>query len=126
MVINRGDIVWADLRRPIGAQPGYRRPVLVVSSELFNRSRIGTVVAVAITSNLRLAEAPGNVMLPAEASGLDRDSVANVSQIVTLNKSDLSEREFRVDGATVRLIEKGLELVLGLSQLPGSRSPLAG
>ena len=126
MVINRGDIFWADLRRPIGSQPGYRHPVLVVSSELFNRSRIGTVVAVAITSNLRLAEAPGNVMLPAEASGLDRDSVANVSQIVTLNKGDLSERGSRVDGATMRLIEKGLELVLGLSPLPGSRSPLAG
>lgn len=123
MVIHRGDIFWVDLRPPIGSQPGYRRPVLVVSSEQFNRSRIATVVAVVITSNLRLAYAPGNVTLPAETSGLDRDAVANVSQIVTLNKSDLSQKESRVDDAMMRMIEKGLELVLGLSPKRGPRVP---
>ncbi|MYI15420.1 MAG: type II toxin-antitoxin system PemK/MazF family toxin, partial [Acidimicrobiaceae bacterium] len=89
MVIRRGDIHWADLRAPTGSEPGHRRPVLVVSSDRFNRSRISTVLAVAITSNLRLADAPGNVELAASESGLDRDSVVNVSQIVTVDKAAL-------------------------------------
>ncbi len=114
-MIRRGDIRWAVLRKPVGSKPGYRRPVLVVSSDQFNRSRIATVVAVAITSNLRLAEAPGNVELAAEASGLGRDSVVNLSQIVTLNKTELSDPTARVDPATMRLIERGIALVLDLS-----------
>ena len=114
-MIRRGDIRWAVLRKPVGSEPGYRRPVLVVSSDQFNRSRIATVVAVAITSNLRLAEAPGNVELAAEASGLGRDSVVNLSHIVTLNKTELSDLAARVDPATMRLIERGIALVLDLS-----------
>jgi len=89
--------------------------VLVVSSDRFNRSRISTVIAVAITSNLRLAGAPGNVELAAEESGLDRDSVVNVSQIVTIDKSALSDRAGQVEPATMRRIEAGLALDLDLS-----------
>ena len=113
-MIRRGDVRWVDLRDPTGSEPGYRRPVVIVSSDQFNRSRIGTVVAVTVTSNLRLAAAPGNVELPAEASGLDHRSVANVSQIVTLDKADVSERIGRVDPATLRLIEAGIALALDL------------
>jgi len=87
----------------------------VVSSDRFNRSRISTVIAVAITSNLRLAGAPGNVELAAEESGLDRDSVVNVSQIVTIDKSALSDRAGQVEPATMRRIEAGLALDLDLS-----------
>ena len=86
----------------------------MVSSDRFNRSRISTVVAVAITSNLRLADAPGNVELAAEESGLDRDSVVNVSQIVTIDKSELSDRAGQVEPATMRRIEAGLSLALDL------------
>ncbi len=113
-MIHRGEIYWVDLRQPTGSEPGRRRPVLVVSSDRFNQSRIDTVLAVAITSNLRLADAPGNVELPSETSGLDRDSVANVSQIVTIDKARLSDWVGRVDTATMRLIEAGMGLALDL------------
>lgn len=113
-MISRGDIHWADLREPTGSEPGHRRPVLVVSSDRFNRSRISTVLAAAITSNLRLADAPGNVELAADESGLDRDSVVNVSQIVTIDKAALSGRAGKVDAATMRRIEAGLALALDL------------
>ena len=103
-----------DLREPVGSEPGYRRPVLVVSSDRFNTSRISTVLAVVITSNLRLGDAPGNVGLAAEASGLGRDSVVNLSQIVTLNRTELSDLAGRVDTATMRLVEEGMALVLDL------------
>lgn len=114
-MISRGDIRWANLRDPVGSEPGYRRPVLIVSSDRFNRSRIATVVAIAITSNVRLDEAPGNVFLAGATSGLGRDSVVNVSQLVTLNKADLSESVERLDAATMRMVEEGLALVLELS-----------
>lgn len=113
-MIRRGDVCWASLREPIGSEPGHRRPVLVVSGDRFNRSRISTVIAAAITSNLRLADAPGNVELVAEESGLDRDSVVNVSQIVTIDKSALSDRAGQVEPATMRRIEAGLSLALDL------------
>lgn len=113
-MIHRGEIYWVDLREPAGSEPGRRRPVLVVSSDRFNQSRIDTVMAVAITSNLRLAAAPGNVEISSETSGLDRDSVANVSQIVTLDKALLSDWVGRVDPATMRLIDVGMGLALDL------------
>ena len=113
-MISRGDIRWVSLRDPVGSEPGYRRPVLIVSSERFNRSRIATVIAVMITSNLRLAAAPGNVLLAGETSGLGRDSVVNVSQVVTLNKTELSESVGRLDGAAMRMVEEGIALVLDL------------
>jgi mRNA interferase MazF len=114
MVIERGTIWWADLGEPRGAGPGFRRPVVVVQSDAFNRSRIQTVIAVALTSNLRLLDAPGNVLVPARLSGLPKDSVANVSQVVTLDKSDLREQAGRLDGATSKRVSAGLRLVLGV------------
>lgn len=118
-VLRRGDIHWANLREPIGSEPGYRRPVLIVSADAFNDSRIHTVVAVTITPNLALVDAPGNVDLPAEDSGLDRDSVLNVSQVVTLDKTHLGERAGSLDDDTMRRVEAGLCLVLQLGAEPG-------
>ena len=118
-MLQRGDIHWANLREPVGSEPGYRRPVLIVSSDAFNGSRIGTVVVVAITSNLALADAPGNVDLPAEGSGLDRDSVLNVSQVLTLDKTHLGERAGSLDAHTMRRVEAGLRLVLQLGAATG-------
>jgi len=113
-VIRRGDIRWVSLRDPVGSEPGYRRPVLIVSSDRFNRSRIATVVAIVITSNVRLSAAPGNVLLAGATSGLGRASVVNVSQVVTLNKADLSESAGRLDEAAMRMVEEGIALVLDL------------
>ena len=90
MVISQGEIWWADLPEPVGSGPGYRRPVVVVQGEAFNRSRIATAVCVPLTSNLDWADAPGNVLLPARATGLPKDSVANVAQLVTLDREVLA------------------------------------
>ncbi|HET6765135.1 MAG TPA: type II toxin-antitoxin system PemK/MazF family toxin, partial [Longimicrobiaceae bacterium] len=87
---------WADLSEPRGSEPGYRRPVLIVQADAFNRSRISTVLAVVLTGNLRLVEAPGNVLVPAKTSGLPRDSIANVSQLITIDRSFLDERIGRI------------------------------
>ena len=114
-MIHRGDIRWVDFLPPTGSEPGYRQPVLVGSSDRFNRSAINTVLAIAITSNLRLADSPGNVALPRKVSGLDRDSVINVSQLATVNKSDLSAAVGRVDVATMRMVDQGMALILDLS-----------
>ncbi len=84
--IHRGEVWWADRPQPRGSEPGFRRPVLVVQANAFNRSRIQTVIVAAITSNVDLADAPGNLLLPARSSGLRRDSVVNVSQILTLDR----------------------------------------
>ena len=110
----RGEIWWASLRAPSGSEPGYRRPILIVQADSFNRSKINTVIAVAITSNLRLAQAPGNVRLTKRQSGLKRDSVVNVSQVITLNKSFLTERVGRLPESKLREVDDGLRLVLGL------------
>ena len=113
-MVERGELWWADLGEPRDSAPAKRRPVLVVSSDAFNRSRIRTVICVAITSNLRLAEAPGNVMIAGGKGGLRVDSVANVSQVVTLDKTALPERLGRIDRATTRRVEAGLRRVLEL------------
>jgi mRNA interferase MazF len=112
--MRRGEIWWATLPRPSGSEPGFRRPVLIVQSDAFNRSRIGTVVAVTITSNLRLADAPGNVSLSKRQSGLAKSSVVNVSQIVTLDRASLSERVGAVGARTMATVTDGVRLVLGL------------
>ena len=114
MEVRRGEIWWAHLGVPAGAEPGYRRPVLIVQADAFNRSRIQTVVAAAITSNLKLAEAPGNVRLSKRAGLLPADSVVNVSQIVTLDRQFLQERAGRVAQSVLRRVEDGLRLVLSL------------
>jgi mRNA interferase MazF len=114
VVIQRGEIWWASLPAPAASEPGHRRPVLVVQSDDFNRSRIATVIALAITSNVRLAQAPGNVFLPCRLTGLPKDSVANVSQIITVDKSFLTERIGMLPANIIEQIEKGLHLVLHL------------
>ena len=113
MVIAQGDVCWADLHDPVGSGPGFRRPVLVVQGDAFNRSRAATVVCVPLTSNPRWAEAPGNVLLPRKSTGLPKDSVANVSQVVTLDRSLLVERVGRVSRKQLELVFAGLDVVLG-------------
>lgn len=113
MVIAQGDVCWADLPDPVGSGPGFRRPILVVQGDAFNRSRMATVVCVPLTSNLKWSEAPGNVELPAKTTGLSKDSVANVSQIVTLDRDVLTERVGRVSKRQLELVLAGLDLVLG-------------
>lgn len=114
MVIQRGDIWWASLPQPTGSEPGYRRPVLVIQANDFNRSRIATIIAVAITSNLKLAQAPGNVLLPRKSTGLAVDSVANVSQVLTIDKSFLTERIGVMPLYLLEEVEDGLRLVMSL------------
>jgi len=113
VVISQGEIWWADLPEASGSEPGFRRPVVVVQGDAFNRSRIATVVCVPLTSNLRWAEAPGNVLLAAKTSGLPRESVANVSQLVTLDKSSLTERIGKLTKAKLELVLFGIDIVLG-------------
>lgn len=92
MVINQGDIYWVRLRKPSGSEPGYRHPHVVVQNNLFNRSRISTVVVVSLTSNIKRAKAPGNVLLDKVEANLTKKSIVNISQIFTVNKSDLEEK----------------------------------
>ena len=112
-LLAQGDIWWADLPAPTGSGPGFRRPIVVVQGNAFNRSRIGTVVCVPLTSHLRLAEAPGNVLLSSRSTNLSRDSVANVSQIVTIDRSLLSERVGSLTERDLMLVLAGIDLVLG-------------
>jgi mRNA interferase MazF len=114
VVVERGQVWSADLGEPEGSEPGYNRPVLIVQSDAFNRSRIHTVIAVALSTNLRLVDAPGNVLIPAKASGLRKDSVANVSQVITVDREFLMELAGRVRGQFLKDVENGLRLVLGL------------
>ena len=114
MVIERGEVWWADVGEPDGSEPGYRRPVVIVQSEAFNRSRVRTIIAVVLVTNLRLLEAPGNVLVPAKASGLPKDSVANVSHVITLDRDFLLDRTGRLRGQPMKDLEDGLRLVLGL------------
>jgi mRNA interferase MazF len=112
--VKRGEIWWASLPVPHGSSPGYRRPVVVIQSNDFNESRIQTVIVAAITSNLALAAAPGNIAISNRGSGLPRKSVINVSQLLTLTKSFLTERVGRVGDDTLRQLDDGLRLVLAL------------
>lgn len=112
--MQRGEIWWADLPDPVGASPGYRRPVLIIQADVFTKSRIATVVVLVISSNLRLSSAPGNVLLHAAESRLAKDSVINVSQIITLDKTTLSEFIGQVNTKTLTEVEDGLRLVLAL------------
>lgn len=114
MVVERGQVWWADLGEPAGSEPGFRRPVLIVQSDAFNRSRLRTVLAIVLTSNVRLVDAPGNVLIPAKVAGLPKDSVANVSQVITVDRDFLTELAGRVRGQLLKDIENGLRLVLAL------------
>jgi len=113
VVIAQSEIWWADLPTPAGSGPGFRRPVVVVQGDALNRSRIATVVCVPLTTNLKWADAPGNLMLPAGLTGLPKDSVANVSQIVALDKALLTERVGKIPRAKLELLLSGVDIVLG-------------
>lgn len=113
MVIEQSEVWWADLDEPAGSEPGYRRPVVVVQCDAINRSRIGTVICVPLTSNLKWAEAPGNVLMPKAETGLPKDSVANVSLIVALDKQVLTDRVRKIPRRRLDLILAGIDIVLG-------------
>ena len=113
-MIKRGEIWWATLPTPSASEPGYKRPLLIIQSNDFNRSKIRIVIAVVITSNLRLAAAPGNVLLPRKSSGLPKESVANVSQLITADKSFLTEKAGNLPLDMLQEIEAGIRLVLSL------------
>jgi mRNA interferase MazF len=113
VVIRQGDVVWASLEEPIGSAPRFRRPVVIVQGDAFNASRIATVIVVPLTSNVRWAAAPGNVLLTSARTGLPKDSVANVSQTVTVDRSILSQRVGHLGEAEVSLILAGIDLALG-------------
>jgi mRNA interferase MazF len=113
VVIAQGEVWWADLPAPQGSAPGFRRPVIVVQGDAFNRSALRTTVCVPLTSNSRWAEAPGNVLLTARSTGLPRDSVANVSQVVTLDRAVLAERVGKLSRPKLDLVLAGIDVVLG-------------
>jgi mRNA interferase MazF len=113
VVIAQGEVWWADLGEPAGSEPGFRRPVVVVQGDAFNASSLRTVVCVVLTRNLKWGDAPGNVLLPARATGLPKPSVANVSQIVTIDRTALSERAGRLSASNLELVLAGLDVVLG-------------
>jgi mRNA interferase MazF len=113
VTVSQGEVWWADLGEPRGSKPGFRRPVLVIQGDALNRSRIATAVCVALTSNVKWASAPGNVLLSESATGLPKESVANVSQIVTLDKSELTVRVGKLPKAKFELVLSGVDVVLG-------------
>jgi mRNA interferase MazF len=112
--VYRGEIWWASFPAPIASEPGYRRPVLIVQDDIFTQSHISTVIVVIITSKTQLAEAPGNVLLPSEATGLPKESVANVSQVLTADKSFLVERIGMLPEHLQELVDEGLRTILYL------------
>jgi mRNA interferase MazF len=114
MVIKRGEIWWAALPEPSGSGPGHKRPVLIIQSDEFNKSKINTIIAAVITSNIRLAAAPGNVLLTPQKSKLPKESVVNVSQIITIDKSFLSEKVYTLSNEIIAQVDEGLKIVLKL------------
>ena len=112
-MIAQGEVWWADLADPIGSAAGYRRPVLVVQGDSLNASRIATVLCVPLTSNLKWAEAPGNVLLPSRETGLDRDSVANVSLLVAVDRAQLDERVGQASRPMLERVLAGIDIMLG-------------
>jgi mRNA interferase MazF len=114
MVVERGSIWWADLPDPRGSEPGFRRPVLIVSADAYNRSRLQTVLAVVLTSNLSLVAAPGNVLIPGKTSGLRKDSVANVTQVLTLDRDFLHDPAAKLPPKLLHQVDAGLRMALAL------------
>ena len=113
MVVSQGDVWWAELPAATGSGPGFRRPVVVVQGDALNRSHLATVICVPLTSNLRWAEAPGNVLLDARTTNLQRDSVANVSQVLAIDKSLLTDHVGKLNRAKVDLLLSGIDVILG-------------
>lgn len=112
-MIGQGEVWWADLGEPAGSEPGFRRPVVVVQGDAFNKSRLSTVVCVALTSQVKWAEAPGNVLLTPRDTGLPKLSVANVSQLVTLDRALLKKRTGKLPRAKLALVLTGIDVLLG-------------
>lgn len=112
--MKRGEVWWADMPEPSASEPGFRRPVLILQSNEFNQSRINTIIAATISSNMNLGLAPGNVTLSKKSVGLDRESVVNVSQLITLDKSFLNDRLGKVSSSKMQAIDEGVRLVLAL------------
>jgi mRNA interferase MazF len=113
VVVAQGEIWWADLDEPVGSEPGFRRPVVIVQGDPLNRSRIATVVCVPLTSSLKWAEAAGNVFLNPRETGLPRPSVANVSQIFTMDQATLADRVGKLSNQKLDLVLRGIDVVLG-------------
>lgn len=114
MVVRRGEVWWATLPEPLGSEPGYRRPIVVVQADTFNESQINTLIGVALTTNLRVAEAPGNVLLSSRQTGLPKDCVANVSQVLTVDKRVLTELVGLLPARLLQRVDEGLRLALDL------------
>jgi mRNA interferase MazF len=114
LVVRRGEVWWVDLQEPRGSAPGYRHPLLILQADSFNESRLRTVVGIVVSSNLRLLDAPGNVLLTARSVGLPRDSVANVTQLVTVDKEYLGSKVGRVPTKTLASVAAGVRLALEL------------
>lgn len=112
-MISQGEVWWADLASPTGSGPGFRRPVVIVQGDAFNRSALATAVVVPLTTALRWGDAPGNVLLTARSTGLDRNSVANVSQVVAVDRALLTERVGKISHAKLELVLTGIDIVLG-------------
>ena len=112
MVVNQGDIYWVDLGEPSGSEPGYKHPHVVIQNNLFNRSQIRTVIVLALTSNLRRADAPGNILLEKGEANIPKQSVVNVSQVFTVDKSQLDEYIGTLSSKRVREILNGIKLVI--------------
>jgi mRNA interferase MazF len=115
MVIKRGDIWWAELPEPQGSGPGYKRPLVVIQSNEFNESKINTVIAAVITTNIRISAAPGNILLSKKKSKLPKESVINVSQIITVDKTFLTERVKSLSSSVMKQVDEGMRLVLNLN-----------
>ena len=115
MVVCRGEIWWANLHRPRGSEPGYRRPIVILQDDAINRSGVNTVIAAILTTNLAIAEARGNVYLTRDETGLPRDSVANLTLLITLDKQHLLERVRKLPVVAVRHVDDGLRLILSLT-----------
>ncbi len=123
MMIRQGDIFWVDLDDPKGSEPGYRHPHVVVQNNVFNASRIGTVVVCSLTSNLKRAASPGNVLLKKGEANIRKDSVVNITQLVTVDKADLSERIGTLPPVRVRQIIDGIQLLIEPRDLPRVSKP---
>ena len=111
--VAQGDIWWAELPQPVGSGPGFRRPVVIVQGNHLNRSRIATVVCVPLTSNMAWAGAPGNVLMPSNVAGLAKDSVANASQILTIDRALLADRVGKLPPNKLAQVMTGIDVVLG-------------
>ena len=115
--MTRGELWWADLGIPFGSEPGYKRPVLIIQNDFFNRSKLNTTVAIPLTTNLVFAEVPGNILITKNESGLKKDSVITVSQIEVIDKSKLIEKITKIDRSIIEKVENGIMFVLGISKI---------